>query len=672
MPMYTASGGAWLPSRFSKVKPADAAQEPKYYDVPLPNPYITGRLPSLRDLQLPDPLHPLRMDSLSSGHVPVSVHRVKAEKPSSGPKSPDDRPLNVTDVLSYMTAVRVAFPDKPEVHDRFFEIMRDFKSQMCVVVSSDSDILIHLILSIDTPGLVQRVSRLFHGNPTLIERLNPFLPVGHRIDVSALDPNTITVTTPQGTTTENSYNFGIEPPRGIIYPLDLHSIPSQAGHVPLQLDLTPDMSVRGLDSDPLLNVSSRSKRKQTTLSWSPRPTKKRKQRTIPADLNQGDEALLDVLLDRPSSEPGHGVNISINNVVKQVTEVLSKSNIHDQLLGLSVEEAQCTLDFLQDLLDVLSLPVISKRALLKTSLKLTRIHDCVPRCLMLKGFKRTGNYPFALGHFGELWRGQAEGIEVAVKQARVFTSDNNINKVLRQVRREAIIWRQCDHPNVLPFYGIYRDSAPSTYCLVSPFMANGSLRQYMNKTDHPKRHNLALDITRGMNYLHALSIVHGDLKGDNILITDDCRAVIADFGISFVMGTTTFATSSSSSSRRGGTVRWQAPEVLRGGPNSFSADVYSLACVYFEVFHGAIPWSGLNDAAVAMNVCYEKKHLPYPKHLGLTGHAAERWWEVMTKCWAYEPQDRPILIDIMASLHMTEYMSMTPESKWDRSVPTTS
>ncbi len=102
-----------------------------------------------------------------------------------------------------------------------------------------------------------------------------------------------------------------------------------------------------------------------------------------------------------------------------------------------------------------------------------------------------------------------------------------------------------------------------------------------------------------MNYLHSLFIVHGDLKGvrsggyfvddmllnqnkDNILITDYHRAVIADFGIAFVMGSTTFATSSSSS-RRGGTVRWQAPEVLRGGPNSFLADAYSLACVYFEV-----------------------------------------------------------------------------------------
>ncbi len=73
----------------------------------------------------------------------------------------------------------------------------------------------------------------------------------------------------------------------------------------------------------------------------------------------------------------------------------------------------------------------SKHTLLKTSLKLTRIHDCVPRCLVLRGFKKTGDRAFALGHFGEVWRGEIKGVEVAVKQARVFTSDNNIKKVLR-------------------------------------------------------------------------------------------------------------------------------------------------------------------------------------------------------------------------------------------------
>ncbi|PBK58482.1 kinase-like protein [Armillaria solidipes] len=356
----------------------------------------------------------------------------------------------------------------------------------------------------------------------------------------------------------------------------------------------------------------------------------------------------------------------MDDVVKQVTEVLSKSNIRDQLLGLSVGEAQCTLDFLQDLLDVSGLPMISKRTFLKTTLKLTRIHDCVPRCLMLKGFKKTGDYSFARGSYGEVWRGQVEGMEVAVKQARIFTGDNNLEKVLRRVRREAIIWKQCNHPNVLPFYGIYFDPAPSIYSLVSPFMVNGSLCEYINKVDGPDRHDLALDITRGMNYLHTLSIVHSDLKGDNVLITDDRRAVIADFGVSFMTGFTTVA---NSSSRKAGTLRYQAPEVLKGGLNSFSADVYSLACVYLEVFEGTVPWSGLKDPAVILEVVVEKKHPPYPRFLsGLTEHA-ELWREVMTKCWSYKPQDRPNLPDIMASLHMTDNIPTT-ESKWDRSVPT--
>lgn len=59
------------------------------------------------------------------------------------------------------------------------------------------------------------------------------------------------------------------------------------------------------------------------------------------------------------------------------------------------------------------------------------MYDYVPRCLLLRGFKKTGDYPFARGHFGDLWRGDVGGTEVAVKQARIFTSDNNVKKAMR-------------------------------------------------------------------------------------------------------------------------------------------------------------------------------------------------------------------------------------------------
>ncbi|KZT74953.1 hypothetical protein DAEQUDRAFT_720143 [Daedalea quercina L-15889] len=110
------------------------------------------------------------------------------------PHSPDlSRPLNVTDALSYLDAVKMQFQDKPDVYNHFLDIMKDFKSQV-----------------IDTPGVIDRVSMLFHDNPYLIQGFNTFLPPGYRIEVSN-DPrhmDTITVTTPTGTMTQNISAYG--------------------------------------------------------------------------------------------------------------------------------------------------------------------------------------------------------------------------------------------------------------------------------------------------------------------------------------------------------------------------------------------------------------------------------------------------------------------------------
>ncbi|PPQ77023.1 hypothetical protein CVT25_014839 [Psilocybe cyanescens] len=122
----------------------------------------------------PSTPRPETADSTSSGHQ----------------RSPEvGRPLNVTDALSYLDAVKNQFHESPDVYNQFLDIMKDFKSQV-----------------IDTPGVIQRVSRLFHGNPYLIQGFNTFLPMGYRIDISVdpSDPNIITVTTPLGTTTQNT------------------------------------------------------------------------------------------------------------------------------------------------------------------------------------------------------------------------------------------------------------------------------------------------------------------------------------------------------------------------------------------------------------------------------------------------------------------------------------
>jgi serine/threonine protein kinase len=99
------------------------------------------------------------------------------------------------------------------------------------------------------------------------------------------------------------------------------------------------------------------------------------------------------------------------------------------------------------------------------------------------------------------------------------------------------------------------------------------------------------EIAQGLDYLHAMNIVHGDLRGTNILISDDGNACLADFGLT----TTIFEADSTvggltSSSNHGGSVRWFAPELIQ--PKSFgcerfsrttASDVYAYACVCLEV-----------------------------------------------------------------------------------------
>jgi paired amphipathic helix protein Sin3a len=95
----------------------------------------------------------------------------------------------------------VQFQERPDVYNKFLDIMKDFKSQRWGL-----EALLVLTSSIDTPGVIDRVSTLFRGNPNLIQGFNTFLPPGYRIECSddPLDPNPIKVTTPLGTTTTSS------------------------------------------------------------------------------------------------------------------------------------------------------------------------------------------------------------------------------------------------------------------------------------------------------------------------------------------------------------------------------------------------------------------------------------------------------------------------------------
>nr|XP_046250069.1 paired amphipathic helix protein Sin3a-like isoform X7 [Scatophagus argus]XP_046250079.1 paired amphipathic helix protein Sin3a-like isoform X7 [Scatophagus argus]XP_046250088.1 paired amphipathic helix protein Sin3a-like isoform X7 [Scatophagus argus]XP_046250097.1 paired amphipathic helix protein Sin3a-like isoform X7 [Scatophagus argus]XP_046250105.1 paired amphipathic helix protein Sin3a-like isoform X7 [Scatophagus argus] len=100
--------------------------------------------------------------------------------------------LKVEDALSYLDQVKLQFGNQPQVYNDFLDIMKEFKSQ-----------------SIDTPGVINRVSQLFKGHPDLIMGFNTFLPPGYKIEVQTNDlvnvttPGQIHYITPQGISVQN-------------------------------------------------------------------------------------------------------------------------------------------------------------------------------------------------------------------------------------------------------------------------------------------------------------------------------------------------------------------------------------------------------------------------------------------------------------------------------------
>ncbi|KAG8913526.1 hypothetical protein FRC00_002217 [Tulasnella sp. 408] len=149
--------------------------------------------------------------------------------------------------------------------------------------------------------------------------------------------------------------------------------------------------------------------------------------------------------------------------------------------------------------------------------------------------------------------------------------------MFQHLLHEAALWKAARHPNVLRFLGTWE--ANDTVYLVSRFLDNGTVMQYLDAHPNADRTKFILDIARGLAYLHELDIVHGDIKGTNILISPTVDALVADFGLAKIADSSTLP-----SLKGAGSLRWQSPEVLRGDAHrTFSSDVYSFGMTIYEV-----------------------------------------------------------------------------------------
>ncbi|KAF8059593.1 hypothetical protein FPV67DRAFT_362861 [Lyophyllum atratum] len=347
---------------------------------------------------------------------------------------------------------------------------------------------------------------------------------------------------------------------------------------------------------------------------------------------------------------------NLKTLIYKLERVFTNRQLSRHLLGCRGSAVQNLLDTFQRILDMPRLSMTFRRNLIVATQRLSAGSGLYPMCYELKDIILGNPDPVASGGFGEIFKASLYGQAVCLKAIRVY-EHTEMEHVLKNFSKEAILWGQLSHPNVLPIYGLYRYRTRA--CLISPWMEKGDITKYLKQMPQAPRCLLALDITKGLSYLHASSIIHGDLKGANILVDDTGRARLADFGMSSVSDSQILAwTSQSSVASQGGTARWQAPELFdvendEAVKNTVESDIYALSCVFYEVFTGEVPFAdALRDSTVILRVMSGARPL---RPLDSTS-AWQEWglttniWSLMENCWGLDPARRPSIEQVLECL----------------------
>ncbi|WOG85885.1 hypothetical protein DCAR_0105078 [Daucus carota subsp. sativus] len=241
------------------------------------------------------------------------------------------------------------------------------------------------------------------------------------------------------------------------------------------------------------------------------------------------------------------------------------------------------------------------------------------------------------GSFAVVYRGIWNASDVAVK---VYFGDEYSEEALIDHKKEIDIMRKLRHPNVLLFMGaVY---SQKKIAMVTEYLPRGSLFKALHKNnqslDIKRRLRMALDVARGMNYLHHRNppIVHRDLKTSNLLVDKNWNVKVGDFGLSKLKHAT-FLTAKSGR----GTPQWMAPEVLRNERSNEKSDVFSFGVILWELMTQSIPWSDLNSLQVVGVVGFMDRRLDIPEAVD------PRISSVIKDCWQSNPENRPSFKDII-------------------------
>lgn len=171
--------------------------------------------------------------------------------------------------------------------------------------------------------------------------------------------------------------------------------------------------------------------------------------------------------------------------------------------------------------------------------------------------------------------------------------------------------------------------------MITEFIQKGSLFDYLHlqrmRLSNIEQLSIAYESAIALRYLHSRKITHCDMKSSNILLDENLKVKISDFGLSRLKNIFTV----SENKGRIGTSHWMPPEIMKANKYVESADVYSYGMILWEMMTGEIPYYGLTPNQIIGLVSDCKKIIEVPKE----GHVALK--KLIKNCLIYDSERRP-------------------------------
>mmetsp|Transcript_4140 Transcript_4140/g.8971 ORF Transcript_4140/g.8971 Transcript_4140/m.8971 type:complete len:1085 (-) Transcript_4140:482-3736(-) len=219
----------------------------------------------------------------------------------------------------------------------------------------------------------------------------------------------------------------------------------------------------------------------------------------------------------------------------------------------------------------------------------------------------------------------------------------------------AMMSRVSNHENIVPFVGVLLTPRP---CVVTKLMRGGSVEDmlvvpgplYKRKTMPEVRIlQMLVDAAAGVLHLHSEGVIHRDIASRNLLVDENLRVKVADFGFARIKE---INRSKGYTSQHVGPIKWMAPEAMRYRRFSEQTDVFSFGVTLFEVLVGKKPWEGIESMDVVYRICDGERQL-VPAEI----ECQQALRDLVEHCQRHGPEDRPVMKEVHKALSNTLHTS---------------